>query len=87
MAKKKETKKYPETVKITFNPQFSAATRKTLLLREEETELVGNKVRKTYKPLPIQCHVMIKCKVTVYELIDLAQQKTIDVSETSLTLD
>ena len=51
MAKKKETKKYPETVKITFNPQFSAATRKTLLLREEETELVGNKVRKTYKPL------------------------------------
>jgi len=53
MAKKKQTKqsKYPETVKITFDPQFSAATRKTLLLREEETELVGNKVRKSYKPL------------------------------------
>jgi hypothetical protein len=52
---KKQTKtqknKYPETVKITFDPQFSAATRKTLLLREEETELVGNKVRKSYKPL------------------------------------
>ena len=48
---KKQTKKYPETVKITFDPQFSAATSKTLLLREEETELVGNKVRKTYKPL------------------------------------
>ena len=48
---KKQIKKYPETVKITFDPQFSAATSKTLLLREEETELVGNKVRKTYKPL------------------------------------
>ena len=53
MVKKKNTSKtkYPETVKITFDPQFSAATRKTLLLREEETELVGNKMRKTYKPL------------------------------------
>ena len=54
MAKKKKTQKknkYPETVKITFDPQFSAATSKTLLLREEETELVGNKIRKTYKPL------------------------------------
>lgn len=55
MARKKNTskkrQKYPETVKITFDPQFSAATSKTLLLREEETELVGNKVRKTYKPL------------------------------------
>lgn len=54
MAKKKQTQKknkYPETVKITFDPQFSAATSKTLLLREEETELVGNKIRKTYKPL------------------------------------
>ena len=53
MAKKTNTSKtkYPKTVKITFDPQFSAATRKTLLLREEETELVGNKMRKTYKPL------------------------------------
>lgn len=53
MARKKQIKKskYPETVKITFDPQFSAATSKTLLLREEETELVGNKVRKTYRPL------------------------------------
>ena len=55
MARKKQTQKkknkYPETVKITFDPQFSAATSKTLLLREEETELVGNTVRKRYKPL------------------------------------
>lgn len=57
MAKKKQTKqtqkknKYPETVKITFHPQFSAATETTLFLREEETTLVGNTVRKTYKPL------------------------------------
>jgi len=54
MARKKQTQKkknkYPETVKITFDPQFSAATSKTLFLREEETELVGNKMRKTYKP-------------------------------------
>lgn len=48
---KKNTKKHPETVKITFDPQFSAATVKKLFLREEETELIGNKMQKTYKPL------------------------------------
>ena len=53
MVKKKNTSKtkHPETVKITFNPQFSAAEKKVLFLREEETELIGNKMRKTYKPL------------------------------------
>ena len=51
MAKKNTEHKYPETVKITFDPQFSAATRKTLFLREEETELVGNKMTKAYKPI------------------------------------
>ena len=56
MAKKKQTKQtkqneYPETVKITFHPQFSAATETTLFLREEQTELVGNTIRKSYKPL------------------------------------
>ena len=55
MARKKQTQKkknkYPETVKITFDPQFSAATSKTLFLREEETELVGNKMR-TVEGLP-----------------------------------
>ena len=52
MAKKqtKETK-YPETVKITFHPQFSAATQKTIFLRELVTELVGNTTKKSYKPL------------------------------------
>lgn len=49
---KKETKsKYPETVKITFEPQFSAAQQKTLFLREEETELIGNKVRRKVVPM------------------------------------
>ena len=52
MAKKQEKEtKYPETVQITFRPQFSAATQKTLFLRELVTELVGNTVKKTYKPL------------------------------------
>ena len=51
MAKKNTEKKYPDTVKITFRPQFSAAEVKTLFLREEETELVGNKMQKKYKPL------------------------------------
>ena len=52
MAKKqkKETKS-PETVKITFHPQFSAATQKTIFLRELVTELVGNTTKKSYKPL------------------------------------
>lgn len=47
---KKETK-YPETVKLTFRPQFSAATQKTIFLRELVSELVGNTVKKSYKPL------------------------------------
>ena len=53
MAKKKENKetKYPETVQITFRPQFSAATQKTIFLRELVTEAVGNTIKKTYKPL------------------------------------
>lgn len=51
MAKKNTEQKYPETVKITFRPQFSAAEVKTLFLREEETELIGNKMQKKYKPL------------------------------------
>ena len=54
MSKKQNTskgQKIPETVQITFDPQFSAATRKTLFLREEETELIGNKMSKTYKPI------------------------------------
>ena len=53
MAKKETTSKksYPDTVIITFNPQFSAATSKTLLLREEVSELIGNTVKRTYKPL------------------------------------
>ena len=51
MAKKEKTeKKYPD-VKLTFHPQFSAATRKTLFLRRLTTELIGNKVEKTYEPL------------------------------------
>ena len=52
MAKKqtKETK-YPETVQITFRPQFSAAEQKTIFLRELVTELVGNTTKKSYKPL------------------------------------
>lgn len=48
---KKEGNKYPETVKITFDPQFSAAQQKTLFLREEETELIGNKMRRKTVPL------------------------------------
>ena len=52
MAKKqKKETKYPETVKITFHPQFSAATQKTIFLRELVTELVGNTTKKSYKPL------------------------------------
>lgn len=51
MAKKNTGQKYPETVKITFDPQFSAAEVKILHLREEETELIGNKMQKRYKPL------------------------------------
>lgn len=52
MAKKQEKKtKYPETVKITFDPQFSAAEVKTLFLRDEETEMIGGKLRRTYTPI------------------------------------
>ena len=52
MAKKQKKEiKYPETVKITFHPQFSAATQKTIFLRELVTELVGNTTKKSYKPL------------------------------------
>ena len=52
MAKKqKKETKYPETVKRTFHPQFSAATQKTIFLRELVTELVGNTTKKSYKPL------------------------------------
>lgn len=52
MAKKQEKKEeQPETVKITFRPQFSAAQQKTIFLRELETELIGNTMKKTYKPI------------------------------------
>lgn len=50
MAKKQDKKEeQPEMVKITFRPQFSAAESKTIFLRELETELIGNTVKKTYK--------------------------------------
>lgn len=52
MAKKQEKKKeQPEMVQITFRPQFSAAESKTVFLRELESELVGNTVKKSYKPM------------------------------------
>ena len=52
MAKKQEKKKeQPEMVQITFRPQFSAAESKTVFLREFESELVGNTVKKSYKSM------------------------------------
>ena len=51
MAKKQEKETKYSDVQLTFRPQFSAATQKTLFLRELTTELIGNKTKKTYVPL------------------------------------
>lgn len=50
MAKKKQTQKKtePETVQITFRPQFSAAQEKVIFLRELQTEVIGNSTKKKY---------------------------------------
>lgn len=50
MAKKKQTQKKsePETVQITFRPQFSAAQEKVIFLRELKTEIIGNSAQKKY---------------------------------------
>lgn len=38
----------PETVQITFRPQFSAAQEKVIFLRELQTEVIGNSAQKRY---------------------------------------
>lgn len=47
MAKKQDDKK----LQITFNPQFSAAEQKTILLREPQTVAVGNAMRTEQVPI------------------------------------
>lgn len=46
MAKQKTDKK----LRITFNPQFSAAEQKTVLLKEPQTVAVGSSIRTEYIP-------------------------------------
>ena len=47
MAKKQDDRK----LQITFNPQFSAAEQKTILLREPQTVTVGNAMRTEQVPI------------------------------------
>ncbi len=47
MAKKQDDRK----LQITFNPQFSAAEQKTVLLREPQTVAVGNAMRTEQVPI------------------------------------
>mgnify|MGYP003291008477 CR=1 FL=1 len=47
----KKTNNEPKKVKITFDPKFSVAVEKTVLLREPETVVVGTSIRKNYKPI------------------------------------
>lgn len=47
MAKKQDDRK----LQITFNPQFSAAEQKTILLREPQTVAVGNAMRTEQIPI------------------------------------
>lgn len=47
MAKKQDDRK----LQITFNPQFSAAEQKTILLREPQTVTVGNTMRTEQVPI------------------------------------
>ena len=47
MAKKQDDRK----LQITFNPQFSAAEQKTILLREPQTVAVGNAMRTEQVPI------------------------------------
>lgn len=47
MAKKQDDRK----LQITFNPQFSAAEQKTVLLREPQTVAVGNTMRTEQVPI------------------------------------
>lgn len=46
----KEEKNKNKKIQITFNPQFSVAESKTILLREVDTVVSGNHVRKKYVP-------------------------------------
>lgn len=47
---KKTTAKKAKKIQITFNPQFSVAESKTILLRETDTVVNGNHVRRKYVP-------------------------------------
>lgn len=44
-----KAKKVSEMIKITFKPQFSAATKKTINLKEPITTVVGGQTRTEYK--------------------------------------
>lgn len=44
-------KKQNKLIQITYNPQFSAAESKTVLLREQQQTVVGNSVRRDYVPV------------------------------------
>ncbi len=44
-------KKQNKLIRITYNPQFSAAESKTVLLREQQQTVVGNSVRRDYAPI------------------------------------
>lgn len=46
----KTTKSKAKKIQITFNPQFSVAESKTILLREVETVVNGNHIRKKHVP-------------------------------------
>lgn len=49
-AKEGKTKNKDKKIQITFNPQFSVAESKTVLLREVDTVVNGNHIRKKYVP-------------------------------------
>ena len=53
MAEKKKTAKKEsksKKIQITFNPQYSAAQSKTILLRKVDTVVTGNHIRKVHVP-------------------------------------
>lgn len=51
MARRKTTtKKEPKKLQITYKPQFSASTKKTINLKQPKTVAVGDNLRTEYEP-------------------------------------
>lgn len=50
MARRKTTTKKPKKLQITYKPQFSASTKKTINLKQPKTVAVGDNLRTEYEP-------------------------------------